>query len=126
MSYLVVGVVAFLGILAGKIIALMTEEELKPGRKYFVLIKKISLVLMMLAAIIYLYDQIFYLLIILAGFLIVLLSKKFKINNLAKLFITYVLFALILYYSMSLMDLFIIESVLIFIYGLTVPTTSLF
>ncbi|MBU0616002.1 MAG: hypothetical protein KJ601_07990 [Nanoarchaeota archaeon] len=112
--------IAFLGIVAGLIIALMTKEELKPGKKYFLLMRKTLLLAMVVLMVIFLYDRWIYLLITATAFIIVIVAKQFKLSNSAYNLLTYLLFGLVLFYASLETELFVIESVLVFIYGLTI------
>lgn len=61
---------SFLGLLAGIIISLFTKEELKPGKKYFMLFEKIILLSISLVIIFYVEDFFtFFILGLLAGFI---------------------------------------------------------
>jgi len=70
MMHFFVFVLGFLGLVAGIIIAHFTQEELKPGRKYFIFIEKLVLLIMALLIISFIKGSfLFFVLGIVAGFL---------------------------------------------------------
>lgn len=61
---------SFLGLLAGVILSFFTKEELKPGKRYFILLQRVLLLTVSLAIICYVGDFfLFFILGLLAGFI---------------------------------------------------------
>ena len=119
-EYFLASIVSYLGLLLGVILIKLAPEEQKPGKKYFILFKKILLFLII--AIFFSFIKInavivILLLIILFFFLI---NKKITLESTV---LTYILFGILFTLSFRIQNLFIIESVLIFLYG--IPTASL-
>jgi len=122
LNYFLASIIAYLGLLVGLILTKLAPEEQKPGKKYFILFKKI-LFFLILASFLFFYKIDFILSAILLIFIIILmLNKK---TNLSKSHLIYFIFGLIFYFSYfsKMLDLFIVESILTFLYG--VPTASL-
>ena len=120
LNYFLTSIIAYLGLLVGVILIKLALEEQKPGKKYFILLKKI-LFFLILAALLFFYRINIILTAVLLIFVMVLmLNKKLNLN---KSSLVYFLIGIIFYLSSKIPDLFVIESVLIFLYG--IPTTSL-
>lgn len=119
---------SLLGFLFGIILALIAPEELRPGKKYFLLIKKILfcfILLLPLFLFIYLKNYYFVLIIIiyLVLYFLILRKKKFwlkEIFNYSFFIITYLVFIILNLKN----NLIIILPSLIFLYGL--PAGTLF
>ncbi|MBU90355.1 hypothetical protein CMO94_02335 [Candidatus Woesearchaeota archaeon] len=120
LTFFLASIIAYLGLLFGVILIKLAPEEQKPGKKYFILLKKI-LFLFIIAFLSFYYKINFIFLILLLIFIIVLMLNK-KLN-LDKSALVYLLLGIIFYLSSKIPDLFVIESVLIFLYG--VPNASL-
>jgi hypothetical protein len=120
LTFFLASIIAYLGLLFGVILIKLAPEEQKPGKKYFILLKKI-LFLFIIAFLSFYYKINFIFLILLLIFIIVLMLNK-KLN-LDKSALVYILLGIIFYLSSKIPDLFVIESVLIFLYG--VPNASL-
>lgn len=112
--------IIFLGSIIGMIIAIISEEELKQGKKYFILLQKILLFLMI--HLLLFFFNINTLLIFIISILFIIALYFLKIENWN--FIIYNLLALIIYLTYSDKNYFIYLSTLIFIYG--IPLGSLF
>ena len=120
LNYFLASIIAYLGLLLGIILIKLAPEEQKPGKKYFILLKKI-LFFLILASLLFFYKINLILSIILLSFIIILmLNKKIKLE---KTYLVYFLLGIIFYSSSKIFNLFIIQSVLIFLYG--IPTASL-
>ena len=120
LSYLLAAILSYLGLLIGIILIKMAPEEQKPGRKHFILLKNI-LFFFIIALVLLYYGVNAILSLALLYFIFVLLVKK--ILYLEKSTIVYLLFGFIFYFSSKMFDLFILESALIFLYG--IPNSSL-
>jgi len=118
-NYLLSVVVVFLALIIGIIIAKYTEEELKPGRKYFILLQK-SFLFIIFLLLLYFFRLNWITILILSLLLIMFLP----FINLRKNIIMYNLLAIILFISSFKEIYFIYISTLIFLYGL--PTGTLF
>jgi len=119
-TYILTLAVAYLGIIGGLILAKIAKEELKDGKKYFLLVQTL------LSTLIIGFFLYFYNLNIILVFLISFIALAFlfyfrKHKHLPKL--SYILFGFVFYFSSKIEALFILESILIFLYGL--PSGSL-
>ena len=119
LSYFLASIISFLGLLVGIILIKLAPEEQKPGKKYFILIKKIILFLIIALFFIYLKINLIILFLLLIITLIMLTNKKITLeSNL----LVYLMLGIFFSLSSKIFNLFIIESVLIFLYG--IPTAS--
>jgi hypothetical protein len=123
-NYISTSIFVYLGLLFGAILAYISKEELKSGKKYFILTQKIILLLIIISLLFY-YNFGFLINLLLLTVLIILLSifyyKKIHIVNYSKTI--YLLLGVIFYLSSFNINLFIINSSLTFLYGF--PTGSL-
>jgi len=118
-NYFLASIISYLGLLLGIILIKIAPEEQKPGKKYFTLLKKITFFFIVFFILIFYKLNIVILFIILFLLLFMLLNKKIKLE---KSPLVYFIFGTILYIGKIDINLFIIESVLIFLYG--VPEAS--
>ncbi len=120
LNYFLASIIAYLGLLVGLILIKLAPEEQKPGKKYLFLLKKI-LFFLILIPLLFSYKVHFILLIIVLLFVIVLIiTNKIDLNRSARV---YFFLGIAFYLSSKIFNLFIIESILIFLYG--IPTSSL-
>ena len=131
-NYFLASIISYLGIALGIILIYIAPEEQKQGKKYFSFLKYIFFVFIILFLSFYYYKNIFIVLLIIVFLIIfIFLNKKFKISKLKKLndinksLIIYFILAIIFYLSYININLFIIESSLIFLYGI-VNTSLIF
>ncbi|MDP7322742.1 MAG: hypothetical protein QF729_02255 [Candidatus Woesearchaeota archaeon] len=120
LSYFLASIVSYLGLLLGIILIKFAPEEKKPGKKYFILLKKI-LFFLILVSLLFFYKVNIILTTVLLFFIIVLMLNG-KIN-LDKSALVYFFLGIIFYLSSKILNLFIIEAVLIFLFS--IPTASL-
>ena len=120
LSYFLASIIAYLGLLLGIILIRLAPEEQRLGKKYFILLKKI-LFFLIIVSILFFYKVNIILTTVLLLFMIILMLNR-KIN-LDKLPMVYILLGVILFLSSKILNLFVIESVLIFLFG--VPASSL-
>lgn len=120
LSYFLASIIAYLGLLVGVILIKLAPEEQKPGKKYFIIIKKIIFLLVLVFYLFFYRFNPTFSIILLAFTFVLMLNKKLKLE---KTGLTYFLFGIVFYASSKIPDLFVIESVLIFLYG--VPVSSL-
>ena len=122
LNYFLASIIAYLGLLLGIILIKFAPEEQKPGKQYFILLKKILFFLILFFLMLF-YKVDIILTIILLFFVITLMLNK-KIN-LDKLGLVYFFLGVVFYlsYFSKIFNLFTIETVLIFILG--IPTASL-
>lgn len=120
LSYFLASIISFLGLLVGIILIKLAPEEQKPGKKYFILIKKIILFLIIALFFIYLKINLIILFFLLIITLIMLANKKITLES---SLLVYLMLGVFFSLSSKIFNLFIIESVLIFLYG--IPTASL-
>ena len=118
LNYVLALVFSFLGVLVGLGLGYAAKEELKPGKKYFLWMQNIILVL---AGIFVLYSfNLNLILFIVLGLLLTLVLAYFEPNTI----IGYGLLALLVFLSIGNDNLFILMASLVFLYGF--PTGSLF
>lgn len=112
-------IIVFLGLVLGIITAHIAKDELKEGRKYFFFLQNLILALIV-GFLLYFYD--IYLYFVILGALIVFFLAYF-IENPNRSYALYPLFAVFFYISSENNVFFVIESVLILLYGF--PTAAL-
>ena len=117
LNYSLISLISFLGLLVGIILAFTAKEELKPGKKYFMLMQKITL-LMILIFLLNFFNINLYLRITIYVLFILLMAINIKSQ------IIYPVLGIVFFISSKNSELFIINSILIFLYGF--PTGSLF
>lgn len=117
LNYSLISIISFSGLLVGMILAFTAKEELEPGKKYFFLLQKLTL-LMILIFLVNFFDIRLYLRIIIYILFIFLMTFNIKSQ------IIYPALAIIFFLSSKNPELFITNSILIFFYGF--PTGSLF
>jgi len=120
LNYFLTSIIVYLGLLLGVILIKLAPEEQRPGKKYFSLLKKI--ILFLIITLFFAYSNLNYVLFLflIAVLFLMLLSKKITLES---TILIYLLFGVIFSLSNKITNLFVIESVLIFLYGL--PTASL-
>lgn len=122
--YFLTSLIVFLGIFIGVVLALAAKEELKAGRKYFILMEDIILLLIIsVLFVFYAHIYLVYYIAVLLIFLLYFNYKKFNCVNIKKPYLAYSILAIIFFLSSKKPELFVIEASLIFIYGL--PAGSL-
>lgn len=104
----------------GIILAYIAKEELKIGKKYFILLQKVILTLIPSFFLFYLLKENISLLILSILMFSILINSY---NQKIKTYYIYPVLALIFYFSSKNIDLFKIQAFLIFLYGF--PTGSL-
>jgi hypothetical protein len=117
LNYSLTAVVVYLGLLVGFILAMMAKEEMKDGRRYFVFLQKLILLLVFVFLLVFIRLNYILVLLILVFIVVYLLKRK---NELVYI---YMILGVIFYLSSKTLNLFVIESSLIFLYG--IPTGSL-
>ena len=117
LNYSLISLISFLGLLVGIILAFTAKEELKPGKKYFMLMQKITL-LIILIFLLNFFNINLYLRITIYVLFILLMAINIKSQ------IIYPVLGIVFFISSKNPELFIINSILIFLYGF--PTGSLF
>lgn len=122
-NYFFSSLISFSGLAIGIMLVQIAPEEQKPLKKYFILLRKILLLIIFIFIIFY-YFKGYLILLSLIGYFLFLLFVEFKINNpLKKSIITYIILGILFFLSSKNLNLFVIESSLILLYGL--PTASL-
>ena len=117
LNYLLAVVICFISIYAGFFLALIAKEELKAGNKYFLVFQKAILAVVVVSTI-FVIDNV-YVSFILLG---VLVYFMFIAHHVKDIFI-YLLFGVLLYLNSQYGNLFLMQSALVFLYGL--PAGSL-
>ena len=121
LTYICTLVFSFLGVYVGALLAYIAPDELKPGRMYFRALMNAILVLIPLF-ILYAYNANIFVLILLGAVASVFLyftSETSPVNQIA-----YFAMGIAFFFGTRTVDLFIIVSALIFLYGL--PLGSLY
>lgn len=113
-NYALLSLVSYIGLFCGALLVFIAPEEQKPGVKYFLLMQKIFLILII---ILLLYK--FSIINLFLAIVLFLFAISKRINN----YFVYVLFAPLLYLSLPNKTYSLIIASLIFLYGL--PTGSL-
>ena len=120
LSYFLAAIISYLGLLVGILLIKMAPEEQKPGRKYFVFLKAVFFFFIIALILFYYGVNLIFSLAILVLLFVFMINKKLHLEMSA---IVYLLFGFVFYFSSKIFDLFIIESALIFLYG--IPASSL-
>ena len=116
-NYFFTSLVSFFGLLIGIILVSIAPEEQKPLSKYFDLIRKILLLLIFVFLMFYYFNRAFYLLILFL-YLIFAAVIEYRIkDSFRKSMLNYILLGILFYASQNNINLFVIESSLILLYG---------
>jgi len=122
-NYFFGSLISFSGLLSGILLVKIAPEEQKLLEENFSLLRKIFLLLIFIFVIFYFFNDYFSLLILIVYF-IFLLFVEYKTNDLfKKSIITYIVLGILYFLSSKNVNLFVIESSLILLYGM--PTASL-
>ncbi len=117
LNYSLVSIISFSGLLVGMILAFTAKEELEPGKKYFLLLQKLTLLLILIFLLNF-FNINLYLRITIYILFIFLMTINIKSQ------IIYPALGVVFFLSSRDINLFVINSILIFLYGF--PTGSLF
>jgi hypothetical protein len=120
LSYFLGSLAIYLGLLIGVILIKLAPEEQKPGRKYFIIFRKILFFLILIPILFYYNINIIYSSALLLFIVALMFGNKLRLN---KSYLVYLLFGIIFFLSSKFSDLFVIVSALIFLYG--IPNASL-
>jgi len=119
MTYFLISIITFFGLIFGIIITSIAKDELRQGKNYFIALQNVIISLSAgILAYFYKIDLYFVVILTLLVFFLLYLPKSIR-----KSYIFYPLLAIILYISSGVASFFIAESTLIFLYGF--PTASL-
>jgi hypothetical protein len=120
LSYFSLLIISFLGLFVGLILSRIAFEELKDGKKYFIIIQ-LLLWIIIVNAIIFYYNSLIY---VIMGVLLVVLIfiLKYIFKNKIRL-LDYIIMGILFYYSAAFPGLLKITTAAIFLYGF--PTASL-
>ena len=116
-NYSLISLISFSGLLIGMLLAFTAKEELEPGKKYFLLLQKLTLLLVLIFLLNF-FNINLYLRITTYVLFILLMAINIKSQ------IIYPALAVVFFLSLKDINLFITNSILIFLYGF--PTGSLF
>jgi hypothetical protein len=123
LNYSLTAVVSYLGLFVGLALAFIAKEELKDGKKYFIFMQKV--ILSIVFVFLFVFDGLSYILVLLLiGCIVVYYLKNYLKKKFDDVFYNYIILAGVFLFSLKELNLFIIESSLIFLYGL--PTGSLY
>ena len=114
LNYIFVLIVSFSGVFAGHILALLAKEELKQGKRWFMLLEKIIFILILLVFSLYVFSVRKF--ILLAGVLAFLIYFRLSRTKIKQSLVYLGLGALLFLLSDS--PVFTVEAALIFLYGL--------
>ena len=123
-NYFLASIISYLGLFLGIILVKIAPEEQKPGTKYFIFLKKLIFFLVIISPLFF--NGINATLLLFLSILTLVLLFNEKINIIKKLeryHLIYFILGIVFFLSTKIIGLFIIESILIFLYGL--PTASL-
>ncbi len=122
LNYFLISLVTYFGLLVGIILSFMAKEELKDGRKYFILLHNI-----ILAFVLFFILEFFKVNVFLSLFLpLILIFILFYFNEIyKKSYIVYVLFGIVFYFSSKNINLLLIISSLIFFYGFLISSLQI-
>ena len=121
-NYLIISLISFFGLILGIILVLIAPEEQKTGKKYFILLQDLFFILSITLFLSFFRVNIIFIFFVMLLFIIIRLKIKIR-NNFKKAELMYLILAFIFFLSLRNIDLFLIESVLIFLFGM--PTGSL-
>ena len=119
MSYFLVSLAVFSGLIFGIIVSFIAKDELKQGKPYFIVLQNL-LVALALGVLFYFYKLDLYFVVVAV---LLIFFSLFLVNSIKKSYIIYPLLAIFFYASSGIILFFVLESVLIFLYGF--PTASL-
>ena len=123
LNYFFASIITFFGLIIGIFLARIAPEEQKPLEKYMKLVRKILLAAIIVFLAFYFYNNIFYLSVLLAYFLF-LIVIEFKLKDILKKSIVQSgALGVIFFLSSKNMNLFAIETALILL--AMIPTASL-
>lgn len=122
LNYSLTATVSYISLFIGFLLAIIAKEELKPGKKYLILLQKIILLSIFILLLIFINLNYILVLLILA-FIIIYVLKRYSKKAFNEVPYTYLILSIIFYISSKKLNLFVIESSLIFLYGL--PTGTL-
>ena len=114
-NYFLASIIAYLGLLLGVILIKLAPEEQKPGKRYFILFKKILFFLIIVSILFFYEVNIIFTTVLLLFVIVLMLNRKINLN---KSYLVYFFLGIIFFFSSKIFNLFIIESVLIFLYGI--------
>ena len=120
LTYIFTSLIVYFGLILGGITAYMARDELKQGKKYFILMQNFILALIA-AFLLYFFSISIYFMIVAS---LIVFFALFLIEKSWKSYFIYPLLAVIFYLSSKSLNLFMLESTLIFLYGF--PTAALF
>ena len=115
LNYFLVSFLSWLGIISGIILLKIAPEEKKPLAKVFSSVSGAAFVMIFLFSIYFFYDRVEYIAGLLSAALLLFFFRK--LGSARRLMTTYFALGLIFFISMQNMNLFIINSSLIFVYG---------
>ncbi len=120
LSYVLAAIISFLGSLVGVLLIKMAPEEQKPGRKYFIFLKMLFFFFIIAVFLFFYRVRLIFSSALLVFIVALMLNRKL---HLEKSSLVYLLLGFLFYFSSKIFSLFVIESVLIFLYG--IPSASL-
>ena len=120
--YFLASITAYLGLLVGLILIKMAPEEQNPGKRYFILLRKILFFTLFIPILYYYKINIVFSLALLSFIAALILGNKLKLD---KSYFIYFLLGIFFYLGSIFIELFVMESVLIFLYGISNASLTL-
>lgn len=122
LSYFLASIIAYLGLLLGIILIRLAPEEQIPGKKYFILLKKILFFIILVSLLFFYKINVFLITIFLFFIIVLILNKKIKLEKSA---FVYFLLGAVFYASSKIFNLFVLETLFIFLYGIVTSSIIL-
>ena len=123
LNYFLTSIISYLGLLAGILLVKIAPEEQKPLSRYFEWFRKLILLLVFLFLIFYYSNSRAYETALLVYLAFIIFVEYISAGILRKSIIIYTAFGIIFYLSSKNINLFAMESSLIFLYGM--PAASI-
>ncbi|MBW2991911.1 hypothetical protein KY345_01700 [Candidatus Woesearchaeota archaeon] len=118
LSFFLASLIIGAGVIIGAILSIVAKEELKPGRKYFILLKRLFFSAIILTISIYYFNINYIISLLMLLFLPIIFIKRFQLN------LIYIAFAISYILSTINDSLYFIISTLIFFAGFPIGTVA--
>ncbi len=114
LTRLLIALIAFLGLLGGYVLTFLAKEEIKPGKKYFLILQRLILIALALLLLSKVWTTTAFIIPLILGLLVGFFLK-----------VRYLYLGLALAAAVNLpMDFFVLVASLVFLYGLPYGSTS--
>jgi hypothetical protein len=131
-SYILAAIVTYSGLFAGMLLAFFTEEELKPGRIYFTILRRVCVASIFALLFYYFFINKLIAELVISAIVFVMVAYfcynfSIKANKgerpISNSYMIYAALAIVFYLSSKIVGIHIIISALLFIYGLPAGTS---